>query len=81
MGGAATSQHQKAEAADFTAAEFGTPLEIAKELEAKLEDFGIDQLIFEYGRWVHVSFKEAPRHQTLSIWTGSGGYKPGIVTA
>lgn len=81
IGGAPTSQHLEAKAADFVAPLYGTPEAIARALEPKMAEFGIDQLIFEFGRWVHVSFSDAPRNRALSIWTGSGGYKDGIVTA
>ena len=67
VGSKPTSQHCKGEAADFICPAFGTPLEVARALEPHLTDFGIDQMIHEFGAWVHVSFTAAPRHALLTI--------------
>ena len=68
-GGAVTSQHLKGEAVDFICPEFGTPLDVCK----KVIDSGIryDQIIFEF-TWVHISFAENPRHQSLELVKGIG---------
>jgi zinc D-Ala-D-Ala carboxypeptidase len=60
-----TSQHMTGQAADFISPGFGSPAEIA----AALRDSGIeyDQLILEFGRWVHISFAPKPRHMALII--------------
>ena len=65
IGGSRTSQHMRGEAADIICPSFGGPNEVA----AALRDSGIeyDQLILEYGRWVHVSFSDKPRHMALII--------------
>jgi len=65
IGGSKTSQHMTGEAADIICPRFGVPVEIA----AALRDSGIeyDQLILEFGRWVHISFSDKPRHQALII--------------
>lgn len=65
LGSKDTSQHVKGEAVDFTAPRFGSPLEIV----VALKDSGVeyDQLILEFGRWVHISFDATPRHQVLEI--------------
>jgi zinc D-Ala-D-Ala carboxypeptidase len=65
VGGQRNSQHTKGEAADFICPRFGTPWDIG----IALRDSGIeyDQLIVEFGRWVHISFGEARRHQALQI--------------
>lgn len=77
VGGSLTSQHRFGLAADFVAMEFGSPYEVAKAIEASGLQF--DQLIHEFGRWVHISFvRREPRRQALSIFT-SGKYLPGIV--
>lgn len=55
VGGKTTSQHQKGEAVDFVSAKFGTPRKIYDTLKAS--DLDYDQLILEFGRWVHISFK------------------------
>ena len=39
-----------------------------------------DQLIHEYGRWMHVSFAPEMRQQSLTIYKPEGKYKIGILT-
>jgi zinc D-Ala-D-Ala carboxypeptidase len=65
IGGAANSQHMVGEAADFICPRFGHPRSIAD----ALADSGIeyDQLILEFGRWVHISFADRPRRHALVI--------------
>lgn len=65
IGGAKYSQHMTGQAADFLCPGFGSPVEVA----AALRDSGIeyDQLILEFGRWVHISFAPNPRHMALII--------------
>ena len=67
IGSRDTSQHVKGEAVDFVCPEFGTPLEICRLLRTVMVDLSIDQLIHEYGSWVHVSFTATPRHVALTI--------------
>lgn len=75
-GSSPTSQHMKGEAADFTCPGFGTPLAICKAIIAARIPF--DQLIFEYGRWVHISFARngVPRREVLTY--DSKGKRPGL---
>ena len=65
IGGAKDSQHMRGEAADFICPQFGSPVDVA----SALRDSGVqyDQLILEFGRWVHISFAAAPRRQALII--------------
>lgn len=65
VGGQPSSQHTRGEAADFIAPRFGSPTEVAAALRDSVVDY--DQLILEFGRWVHISFSQAPRHQALVI--------------
>lgn len=77
VGGSAMSQHRFGLAADFIAPAFGDPFEVASAIKASPIQF--DQLIHEYGRWVHISFVRAnPRRQALSTFK-PGLYLPGIV--
>jgi len=63
VGGVADSAHLSGYAADFTAAQFGTPLQIVEFL--KNSNLQFDQIIQE-GTWVHVSFAPAMRRQVLT---------------
>jgi hypothetical protein len=65
VGGSSNSQHQRGEAADFTAQRFGTPRAVVDALADS--DVPYDQLILEFGRWVHISFSTSPRHHALVI--------------
>lgn len=78
-GGSATSAHMLGLACDFTCPGFGTPLQVAKAIDNS--DTPFDQLIHEYGRWVHLGLSvpgKSPRGQLLTATTA--GYKPGLVS-
>jgi len=65
--GAANSQHLKALACDFICPKFGSPKKIAEAVMAA--NLNYDQLILEFGRWVHISVAEEgkqPRKQELT---------------
>ena len=60
VGGAATSHHRFAAAADWICPAFGTPLDCARAVEPHLDHFRITQLIAEFAEadgsgWVHTS--------------------------
>jgi zinc D-Ala-D-Ala carboxypeptidase len=76
VGGATTSQHTRGQAADFTCAEFGPPVDIIKAIRGSDIDF--DQCILEYARWVHISFSAAPRGKVLTIYDPREGYLDGL---
>lgn len=65
VGSKDTSQHVKGEAADFIAPRFGTPSMVVTAIRDSGVEF--DQLILEFGRWVHISFSQNPRHEVLEI--------------
>jgi hypothetical protein len=73
--GAKASAHMSGWAVDFTCTAFGTPLEVAKAIAAS--GLAYDQLIHEFGRWVHVSFDPARRMQQLTI--DAHGTRPGLL--
>lgn len=79
VGGARASQHCEGLAADFECPAFGTPLEIAVAIQRSTIAF--DQCILEFGRWVHVSFSDAPRRRVLTIYDDGAGYREGLVDA
>jgi len=76
VGGANTSQHTLGQAADFTCAEFGPPVDIIKAIRAS--DIEFDQCILEYEEWVHISFSETPRGKVLTIYEPEEGYLDGL---
>jgi hypothetical protein len=39
-----------------------------------------DQMIHEYGRWMHISFAPMLRGQQLTIFNPEKKYRPGILT-
>jgi hypothetical protein len=65
VGGASTSAHQWGWAVDFIAPGAGSPLTVARKLESS--DIEFDQLIHEFGTWVHISFEPRKRGQVLTI--------------
>lgn len=76
VGGSKNSAHMSGFAVDFTAPAFGTPLRIARAVSGS--DLMYDQLIHEFGVWVHLGLSAgAPRRQDLSAFKGSG-FIPGL---
>lgn len=67
VGGSKNSAHCDGDAADFTCPAFGTPLVVATAISMLVAMEDIDQLIHEYGGWVHVSFGPRKRGQLLTI--------------
>jgi len=68
VGGSKTSAHMQGLAVDFTCPGYGSPLAVAKAVLAMGIEF--DQLIHEFGSWVHIGFAEPgkpSRRQTLTI--------------
>jgi len=78
VGGSATSAHKTGHAVDFICPAFGTPAQIAAHLAKTLR--GYDQIIEEFGQWVHVGFGPGIRAQTLTARKVGGRtvYTPGI---
>lgn len=74
VGGAATSQHLKGEAADINAVGY-KPRELAAKILKCQDAIRFDQLLLEFpdiGGWVHVSFVDGrePRGQVLTKLSG-----------
>ena len=76
IGGANISQHTQGLAADFTCAEFGSPVDIIKTVRDS--DIEFDQCILEYAKWVHISFSKTPRGKVLTIYDPKEGYLDGL---
>lgn len=80
VGGASNSQHLKALAADFICPKFGNPKKIAEAIMSA--NLNYDQLILEFGRWVHISAAEEgeqPRKQELTYLKAKQPPVEGIV--
>ena len=78
IGGSTKSAHMEGRAADFICPAFGTPYVVAKRIAGTR--LGFDQMIHEYGRWVHLSVpvvKQPAQRELLSIFE-AGKYLPGL---
>ncbi len=80
VGGSKSSAHMTGHAVDFICPRFGTPAQVAAHLAKHLT--GFDQLIEEFGEWVHVGFGPGKRGQKLTARKVNGRtvYSPGIKT-
>ena len=77
VGGSKVSSHMDGWAIDCSSTAH-TPYELCKiVLNA---DIKFDQMIHEYGRWMHISFAPEMRQQSLTIFKPEGKYKIGILT-
>jgi len=66
LGSKRTSSHTKGLAVDFICPSFGNPHSVVDAIV--LANINYDQVILEYGRWVHLSFHPTnPRKQSLII--------------
>src|SRR5262245_4601019 len=78
IGGSTKSAHMDGRAADFICPAFGTPYQVAKKIStARL---GFDQMIHEYGRWVHLAvprLNERADRELLTIFE-PGKYLEGL---
>jgi zinc D-Ala-D-Ala carboxypeptidase len=80
VGGVPNSQHCLGMAADVVCPAFGSPHDLACAIAQLPCEF--DQLILEFGKWVHVSvapLDQLPRRECLSIFSKDEGYLEGIV--
>ena len=78
IGGSHTSAHMKGLAADINVHGV-SPLEFANFIAESMK--GYDQIIHEYGRWVHVGLSDTPRGEKLTAMRENGHtvYKPGFL--
>lgn len=77
VGGARASSHMDGWAIDCSSSAH-TPHELCQMV--KKAGIKFDQMIHEYGRWMHISFAPEMRQQELTIFKPEGKYKPGILT-
>ena len=81
IGGSKTSAHMLGLAADISCPDI-TPLELAQFIADTMADEGFDQVIHEFGRWVHVGLSEGlPRYELLTAVKENGKtvYKHGLI--
>jgi hypothetical protein len=77
VGGSKVSSHMDGWAIDCSSSAH-TPYELCQiVLNAGIK---FDQMIHEYGRWMHLSFAPEMRQQSLTIYKPEGKYKIGILT-
>jgi hypothetical protein len=77
VGGSKVSSHMDGWAIDC-ASSAHTPYALCQlVLKAGIK---FDQMIHEYGHWMHISFAPEMRQQELTIFKPEGKYKPGIWT-
>lgn len=77
VGGSKVSSHMDGFAIDVSSSKH-TPYELCQLV--KKAGIKFDQMIHEYGRWMHISFAPEMRQQELTIFKPEGKYKPGILT-
>lgn len=78
VNGSRESAHLVGYAADFTCPGFGSPLDVCRAVVAA-GSIPYDQLIHEFGRWVHLSVDPRWRGQVLTI--DRSGTRPGLLEA
>lgn len=78
VGGSSTSDHMYANAADWTAPDFGTPFEVCTALKTQTANLSIGQLIHEYGRWIHTSTRIPKKLMNTIITISKAGIEVGI---
>ena len=77
VGGSKVSSHMDGWAIDCSSSAH-TPYEVCQlVIKAGIK---FDQMIHEYGRWMHISFAPEMRQQELTIYKPEGKYKLGILT-
>jgi hypothetical protein len=77
VGGSKVSSHMDGWAIDCSSSAH-TPYELCQLV--KQTGIKFDQMIHEYGRWMHISFAPEMRQQELTIYKPEGKYKIGILT-
>jgi hypothetical protein len=77
VGGSKVSSHMDGWAIDVSSSKL-TPIQLCHEVEKANIKF--DQMIHEFGRWMHLSFAPEMRQQKLTIFRPENKYKAGILT-
>lgn len=74
VGGAKNSAHVEGWAVDFNCHGYGSPLSVARAIQKAGVRY--DQLIHEFGSWVHISFD--PRMRSMELTIGRNGTSQGL---
>jgi hypothetical protein len=77
VGGSKVSSHMDGWAIDVSSSKL-TPIQLCQEV--KKAGIKFDQMIHEFGRWMHISFAPEMRQQELTIFRPENKYKSGILT-
>ena len=77
VGGSKMSSHMDGWAIDVSSSKH-TPYQLCQLV--KQSGIKFDQMIHEFGRWMHISFAPEMRQQELTIFKPEGKYKSGILT-
>lgn len=77
VGGSKVSSHMDGWAIDVSSSKL-TPIQLCQEV--KKAGIKFDQMIHEFGRWMHISFAPEMRQQELTIFRPENKYKAGILT-
>jgi hypothetical protein len=77
VGGSKVSSHMDGWAIDVSCSKL-TPYQLCQEV--KKSGMKFDQIIHEFGRWMHISFAPEMRQQELTIFRPENKYKAGILT-
>jgi len=77
VGGSKVSSHMDGWAIDVSSSKL-TPYQLCQEV--KKANIKFDQMIHEFGRWMHISFAPEMRQQELTIFKPDNKYKAGILT-
>lgn len=78
VGGSKNSAHMQGLAVDFTCAGYGTVYEVANAIASSNIEF--DQLIYEFGTWVHLGLRVGPgRRICNSIFADGAGLRAGLM--
>jgi hypothetical protein len=77
VGGSKVSSHMDGWAIDVSSTKM-TPYQLCQEV--KKAGIKFDQMIHEFGSWMHISFAPEMRQQELTIFKPDNKYKAGILT-
>jgi zinc D-Ala-D-Ala carboxypeptidase len=78
VGGSTSSAHMSGLAVDFICPGFGTPLQICHALRPHMAALEVDQLIHEFGAWVHLGLAPEGAHRLMALTIDNAGTRNGF---